>query len=113
MDLKQLYQDIILEHGKSPRNFGKCVGHNHAAKGHNPLCGDKLNLYLDVDTEDRIALARAYYNDSLLSLKNRLKTFPDVLVAKIFRFNPGTPLPSLTEKASEAPEISLYDDDQA
>jgi hypothetical protein len=66
-----------------------------------------------VDTEDRIALARAYYNDSLLSLKNRLKTFPDVLVAKIFRFNPGTPLPSLTEKASEAPEISLYDDDQA
>jgi LemA protein len=66
-----------------------------------------------VDTEDRIALARAYYNDSLLSLKNRLRTFPDVLVAKIFRFNPGKPLPSLTEKASEVPEISLHEDEEA
>ncbi len=46
MDLKQLYQDIILEHGKSPRNFGKCAGHNHEAKGYNPLCGDKVHVYL-------------------------------------------------------------------
>ena len=50
MDLKQLYQDIILEHGKSPRNFGKCEGHSHEAKGFNPLCGDKVNVYLKVNT---------------------------------------------------------------
>ena len=36
MDLKQLYQDIILEHGKSPRNLGKCEGYSHDAKGYNP-----------------------------------------------------------------------------
>ncbi len=37
MDLKELYQDIILEHGKTPRNFGKCVNHSHEAKGYNLL----------------------------------------------------------------------------
>ena len=42
MDLKQLYHDIILEHGKSPRNLGKCEGYSHEAKGYNPLCGDKV-----------------------------------------------------------------------
>ena len=46
MDLKQLYQDIILEHGKSPRNLGKCEGYSHDAKGYNPLCGDKVHVYL-------------------------------------------------------------------
>ena len=49
MDLKQLYQDIILEHGKSPRNLGKCEGYNHDAKGYNPLCGDKVHIYLKLD----------------------------------------------------------------
>ena len=49
MDLKQLYQDIILEHGKSPRNFGKCEKYTHQAKGHNPLCGDQVQVYLKLD----------------------------------------------------------------
>jgi len=49
MDLKELYQDIILEHGKSPRNFGKCSGYNHEAKGHNPLCGDQVQVYLKLN----------------------------------------------------------------
>ena len=49
MDLKELYQDIILEHGKSPRNFGKCDGYNHDAKGHNPLCGDQVHVYLKLN----------------------------------------------------------------
>jgi len=50
MDLKQLYQDIILEHGKSPRNLGKCKGYSHEAKGYNPLCGDRVHVYLKLDT---------------------------------------------------------------
>ena len=44
MDLKELYKDIILEHGKSPRNFGKCAAHNHEAKGHNPVSYTHLTL---------------------------------------------------------------------
>ena len=54
MDLKELYQDIILEHGKSPRNFGKCSGYNHNAKGHNPLCGDQVHVYLKLDKESMV-----------------------------------------------------------
>ena len=54
MDLKQLYQDIILEHGKSPRNFGKCEGYNYDAKGHNPLCGDKVHIYLKLDDKKKV-----------------------------------------------------------
>ena len=54
MELKQLYQDIILEHGKSPRNLGKCEGYNHDAKGYNPLCGDKVHVYLKLDGRKKV-----------------------------------------------------------
>jgi|TARA_B110000438_G_scaffold118330_1_gene115571 nitrogen fixation NifU-like protein len=54
MDLKELYQDLILEHGKSPRNFGKCNGHNHEAKGHNPLCGDQVHVYLKLNEKKNV-----------------------------------------------------------
>ena len=54
MDLKELYQDIILEHGKSPRNLGKCEGYSHEAKGYNPLCGDKVHVYLKLDNEKKV-----------------------------------------------------------
>ena len=54
MDLKELYQDIILEHGKSPRNFGKCAGHSHEAKGHNPLCGDQVQVYLKLNNKQKV-----------------------------------------------------------
>ena len=54
MDLKQLYQDIILEHGKSPRNFGKCEKYTHQAKGHNPLCGDQVQVYLKLNDEKKV-----------------------------------------------------------
>jgi len=54
MDLKQLYQDIILEHGKSPRNLGKCDDYNHDAQGYNPLCGDKVHVYLKLNNEKKV-----------------------------------------------------------
>jgi len=54
MDLKQLYQDIFLEHGKSPRNLGKCEGYSHDAKGYNPLCGDKIHVYLKLDNGKKV-----------------------------------------------------------
>tara|TARA_B110000014_G_C19948827_1_gene490981 strand:- start:47 stop:517 length:471 start_codon:yes stop_codon:yes gene_type:complete len=54
MDLKELYQDIILEHGKSPRNFGKCKGYSHEAKGHNPLCGDQVQVYLKLNKKKTV-----------------------------------------------------------
>jgi len=54
MDLKELYQDIILEHGKSPRNFGKCEGYNRHANGYNPLCGDQVKIYVKLNEEKKV-----------------------------------------------------------
>ena len=49
MNLKELYQEIILEHGKNPRNLGKTDDFNKDAKGHNPLCGDNVHVYLKLN----------------------------------------------------------------
>ncbi|MGB8364046.1 MAG: Fe-S cluster assembly sulfur transfer protein SufU [Rhizomicrobium sp.] len=54
MDLRELYQDIILDHGRHPRNFRSLAGASHFAHGHNPLCGDKVTVYLKIE-DDRIA----------------------------------------------------------
>src|SRR5882762_563665 len=48
-DLSELYQQVILDHSKSPRNFHKLDGANRTARGDNPLCGDKVTLYLLMD----------------------------------------------------------------
>lgn len=48
-DLRELYQEVILDHNKRPRNFGHVAGANRHAEGVNPLCGDHLDLYLDVE----------------------------------------------------------------
>jgi nitrogen fixation protein NifU and related proteins len=52
-DLRELYQDVILEHSKAPRNFRELPGANHKAEGYNPLCGDHFTVYLDVQDEDK------------------------------------------------------------
>jgi nitrogen fixation NifU-like protein len=52
-DLSQLYQEVILDHNKSPRNFRKCDTCNHQSEGYNPLCGDHLWIYIDLEN-DRI-----------------------------------------------------------
>ncbi|MDC0409430.1 SUF system NifU family Fe-S cluster assembly protein [Pelagibacteraceae bacterium] len=54
MELKELYQEIILDHGKNPRNKGKCEGFTNDAKAHNPLCGDKVHIYLKVNKDKQI-----------------------------------------------------------
>ena len=48
-DLNELYQEVILDHNKRPRNFRTIDGASHRAEGHNPLCGDRLSLFLQVD----------------------------------------------------------------
>ena len=55
MELKELYQEIILDHGKNPRNLKKSDNFNKDAKGHNPLCGDKVHIFLKVDEKNKIS----------------------------------------------------------
>jgi nitrogen fixation protein NifU and related proteins len=56
MDLKELYRDVILDHNRRPRNFGRLErpaagGELRCAEGHNPLCGDRLTVFVDLDGE--------------------------------------------------------------
>lgn len=53
-DLRELYQETILDHSKKPRNFHELAGADATAVGHNPLCGDRVTVYLRLG-EDRIA----------------------------------------------------------
>jgi nitrogen fixation NifU-like protein len=54
-DLRELYRELILDHARSPRHFGKLPDATHSAEGINPLCGDKLKMYFRIDADDRIA----------------------------------------------------------
>lgn len=53
-NLRELYQDVILEHGRHPRNFKKLTDANHEAEGFNPLCGDQLQLFIKTNNADII-----------------------------------------------------------
>jgi len=48
MDLREIYQEVILDHYRKPRNFSVLEEANHRAAGHNPLCGDRIDVYLTV-----------------------------------------------------------------
>jgi nitrogen fixation NifU-like protein len=48
-DLRELYQEVILEHSKAPRNYRELTTANHRAEGYNPLCGDHFSVYLDLE----------------------------------------------------------------
>lgn len=48
-ELRELYQEMVMDHGRHPRNFGPLPEANHHAEGFNPLCGDRLTLYLKVE----------------------------------------------------------------
>jgi nitrogen fixation NifU-like protein len=48
-ELGELYQEVILEHSKAPRNFRRPASANHEAEGYNPLCGDRCTVYIDMD----------------------------------------------------------------
>jgi nitrogen fixation NifU-like protein len=56
-DLTELYQEMILDHGKRPRNYGTVEDPDRTAEGHNPLCGDLCRVHLDLD-DDRIERVR-------------------------------------------------------
>ncbi|HLF22291.1 MAG TPA: iron-sulfur cluster assembly scaffold protein, partial [Burkholderiales bacterium] len=48
-DMRELYQEVILDHHKHPRNFGRLAGANRHAEGFNPLCGDRITVYALVE----------------------------------------------------------------
>lgn len=57
-ELRDLYRELILDHARNPRHFGRLEQATHTAEGINPLCGDKLKMYFRVDADGRIGDAR-------------------------------------------------------
>jgi nitrogen fixation NifU-like protein len=56
-DLQDLYRELILDHARKPRNFGRLDNATHSAEGINPLCGDKLHLYVTVAPDNKVIAA--------------------------------------------------------
>ena len=56
-DPKSLYQEVILDHNRKPRNYGELAQASHKAEGHNPLCGDHLSIALNLDGDHIAAIA--------------------------------------------------------
>ena len=67
-ELRDLYQEVILDHGKDPRNFRKPDNANCEAAGHNPLCGDRLVVYLSVDESNIVQDAAFLGNGCAISM---------------------------------------------
>ncbi len=68
MNVKELYQEIILEHGKNPRNLRKTDNFNKDAKGYNPLCGDKVHVYLKLNEKKKVEDASFEGNGCAISM---------------------------------------------
>lgn len=91
-DLSELYQQVILDHSKSPRNFHKLEGANRTAQGHNPLCGDNISLYLSLDGDvikdisflgSGCAISKASASILTTALKGKTKAEVKVLFDKV------------------------------
>ena len=97
-ELSDLYQEVILDHSKAPRNFGALEDANRSAKGHNPLCGDKITVYvkLDGDTITDVhfdgsgcAISKASASMMTQAVKGKTKAEAQALLAVIGFFLTG------------------------
>jgi nitrogen fixation NifU-like protein len=103
-ELRDLYRELILDHARSPRHFGKLDGATHSAEGINPLCGDKLRIYFSIDPDGQINDAKfegsgcaisvasaSLLTDMVIGLKTEVALdYFSALVARLSgRSNPG------------------------
>jgi nitrogen fixation NifU-like protein len=115
MDLKDLYRDVIVDHNRSPRNFRKIAGADKVLEGFNPLCGDKLTLYIKLDGEtiqdlsfEGSGCAISVASASLMTerLKGKTRADADKLFAEMHdlltRSEPPTEVESLGKLAALA-----------
>lgn len=105
--LRELYQEVILDHSRHPRHFGALPLHTHMAEGHNPLCGDRVKIFLRVDSDERIqdvsfegrGCAISVASASLMTelMKGRSVTEAEQLMGGFLRLVKGEDAAGLTE----------------
>jgi nitrogen fixation protein NifU and related proteins len=99
-ELRDLYQEVILEHSKAPRNFRQLQNANHHAEGFNPLCGDRFTVYVDLEGDairdisfqgSGCAISKASASMMTQSVKGRTKQEADALFESFRRLVTGQP----------------------
>lgn len=115
-DLRELYQEVILEHSKTPRNFRALTAANHKAEGYNPLCGDHFTVYLDLEEDGKIrdiafegsgcAISKASASMMTQSLKGKTRAEADKLFDRFHKLVTGQ-LPA-NGNQSELGKLSVF-----
>jgi len=99
-ELRELYQEMILEHSKKPRNFQVLAHANHTAEGFNPLCGDKFKLYLQIEGDtikdlgfqgSGCAISKASASMMTASVKGKTKAGAQALFGEFHKMLSGLP----------------------
>jgi nitrogen fixation NifU-like protein len=97
-DLSELYQEVILDHNKRPRNFQILEGANRSAEGYNPLCGDQITVYLQLDGDTirdisfqgaGCAISKASASMMTASLKGKTRAEAEALFERFHRLVTG------------------------
>jgi nitrogen fixation NifU-like protein len=97
-DLSELYQQMILDHNKSPRNFRKLEGANRTAEGYNPLCGDQITVYIQLEGDlikdisfqgSGCAISKASASMMTNGLKGKTKAQAEVLFDRVHKMLTG------------------------
>ena len=101
-DLRDLYQEVILEHSKSPRNYRELPNANRKAEGYNPLCGDHFTLYVDMEGDSirditfqgsGCAISKASASMMTQSLKGKTRSEADELFSRELTYSPSRSMP--------------------
>lgn len=98
-ELSELYQQVILDHNKKPRNFQRLASANRMAEGQNPLCGDELTVYLELDDDQRVkdisfegsgcAISKAAASMMTQSIKGKTKEEAEALFTEFHQMVTG------------------------
>lgn len=113
--LKELYQEVILDHSRHPRHYGVLEGASHKAEGYNPLCGDRVTVYLKLGEDGRVADIRFEGKGCAISqasasmmtdmLKGRTRTDAEKLMEGFLHLVKGEQAHSLSEDDRETLDV--------
>ncbi|MBN9590094.1 MAG: SUF system NifU family Fe-S cluster assembly protein [Alphaproteobacteria bacterium 64-11] len=113
--LRELYQEVILDHSRHPRHYGAMAGASHKAEGYNPLCGDRVTVYLNLDADGRVAdiafegkgcaISQASASMMAALLKGRTKEDAEKLMEGFLHLVRGEDAPGLSDDDRETLEV--------